>query len=80
MSKKTNKKKKQGIKLQPGQTYAVEDLQIFMHIQKTYASIACGHISDEEKATCARVLSAIDSAIKSVYVPQEGDSDEDYWN
>lgn len=80
MSKKTNKKKKQGIKLQSGQTYAIEDLEIFMHVQKTYASIACGHISDEEKAICARVLSAVDFAIKNVYVAQGGSSDEDYWN
>jgi len=80
MSKKTNKKKKQGIKLESGQTYAIEDLEAFMHIQKTYASLACSHISDDEKALCARVLSAVNSAIKNVYIAREENSDEDYWD
>jgi len=80
MSKKTNKKKKQGIKLESGQSYMIEDLEIFMHIQKTYASLLCGHVSQEDRVLCTRVLSAIGSAIKNVHITPEDDPDENYWN
>jgi len=80
MSKKTNKKKKQVIKLESNQSYMVEDLGAFMHVQKTYALLLRSNISHEERALCARVLSAVDSAIKNVYLTPEEGSNEDYWD
>lgn len=81
MSKKTNKRKKINIKLDSGQTFLIEDLQIFMHIQKTYASLVRGQISEEDKNTCNKVISAINTAVKNVYIATESDSsDENYWD
>ena len=81
MSKKTNKKKKVNIKLESGQTFLIEDLQILLHVQKTYASFVKGQISSEEKALCMRVVNAVNTAIENVYtVIDSGLDDENYWN
>lgn len=80
MSKKTNKKKKINIKLESGQTYMIEDLQVLMHIQKTYASLLRGQISEEDKAITNKVISAVNIAVNNVYIGTENSlDDEDYW-
>jgi len=81
MSKKTNKKKKINIKLESGQTFLIEDLQIILHIQKTYASMLRAQSSPEDKAIYTRVIEAINLAIENVYVSSEESSDdENYWS
>lgn len=80
MSKKTNKKKKINIKLDSGQTYMIEDLQTLIHIQKTYASLLRGQISEEEKNVCSKVIAAVNTAVANVYnASNDGSDDEDYW-
>ena len=81
MSKKTNKKKKVNIKLESGQTFLIEDLQILLHVQKTYATLLGGQVSPEEKAKFMRIVNAVNAAIENVYVATDGGlDDEDYWN
>lgn len=81
MSKKTNKKKKINIKLESGQTFMVEDLQIILHIQKTYANMLRAQSSSEDKAIYNKVIAAVNSAIENVYVASEENADdEDYWS
>lgn len=80
MSKKNNQKKKVGIKLSSGQSYLVEDLQVFLHIQKTYASMMRGQISEQDKATCSKVIAATNAAVQNVYIGADDGSDEDYWS
>ena len=81
MSKKTNKKKKVNIKLESGQTFLIEDLQILLHVQKTYATLLGGQVSPEEKTMFMRIVNAVNAAIENVYVATDGGlDDEDYWN
>jgi len=81
VSKKTNKKKKINIKLESGQTFMVEDLQIILHIQKTYANMLRAQSSSEDKAIYNKVIAAVNSAIENVYVAsEENTDDEDYWS
>jgi hypothetical protein len=81
VSKKTNKKKKVNIKLESGQTFLIEDLQILLHVQKTYATLLGGQVSPEEKAMFMRIVNAVNAAIENVYVATDGGlDDEDYWN
>lgn len=73
MSKKTNQKKKVGIKLENNQSFLIEELDIFLHIQKTYASLTRGQISEHDRAMQNRVIAAVNLAIENVYVaPAEG--------
>lgn len=67
MSKKTNQKKKVNIKLEPGQSFIVEDLNLLMHVQKTYANLLRGQVSSEDKALFNRVISAVNLAIENVH-------------
>jgi len=81
VSKKTNKKKKVNIKLESGQTFLIEDLQILLHVQKTYATLLGGQVSPEEKTMFMRIVNAVNAAIENVYVATDGGlDDEDYWN
>lgn len=66
MSKKTNLKKKVTIKLEPGQSFLIEDLDILMHIQKTYANLLRGQVSQDDKVVYARVITAVNSAVENV--------------
>jgi len=66
VSKKTNFNKKVSIKLEPGQSFMLEDLDLFVHVQKTYALILRGKAAPEEKAICNRVIAAVNSAIGNV--------------
>lgn len=81
MSKKTNKKKKINIKLESGQTFMIEDLQVILHIQKTYATMLRAQSSPEDKLVYSKVIEAVNLAIENVYVASEDNSDdENYWN
>jgi len=66
VSKKTNLKKKVTIKLEPGQSFLIEDLDILMHIQKTYANLLRGQVSQDDKVVYARVITAVNSAVENV--------------
>lgn len=80
MSKKTNKKKKVNIKLDSGQSYMIEDLQVLMHVQKTYVSLLRGQIPEEDKIIINKVISAINTSVKNVHIALESDlDDENYW-
>jgi hypothetical protein len=68
MSKKTNQKKKINIKLENNQSFIVEDLDILIHIQRTYASMMRGQLSEQDRVVCARVITATNSAIENVFI------------
>lgn len=77
MSKKTNQKKKINIKLENNQSFLVEDLGILLHIQKTYASMMRGQLSEQDKVIYNRVIAAVNTAIENVYLaPSDGYSEE----
>lgn len=78
MSKKTNQKKKINIKLENNQSFFIEDLDILMHIQKTYASLMRGQLSEQDRSTCNRVISAINTAVNNVYVSTSDGYGEDW--
>jgi len=78
MSKKTNLKKKVNIKLEPGQSFLIEDLDLLIHVQKTYASMLRGNVIPEEKTMCNRVITAVNVAIENVNNASSGDYD-DQW-
>jgi hypothetical protein len=66
VSKKTNQKKKVSIKLEPGQSFLIEDLDLLLHIQKTYASLLRGQVSTEDRSICNRVIQAVNISIDNV--------------
>lgn len=77
MSKKTNQKKKVNIKLENNQSFLIEDLDILLHIQKTYASMMRGQLSEQDKVICNRVITATNVAMENVYLaPSDGYSEE----
>ena len=81
MSKKTNKKKKINLKLEPGQTFMIEDLQTMLHIQKTYAAMIKSESSSEDRLLYNKVITAADIAIKNVHIASGEDMDnENYWS
>lgn len=78
MSKKTNQKKKVNIKLGPGQSFLIEDLDILIHIQKTYANMLRGQVSNDDKAIFNRVILAINLAIENVNNSSSNDYDDEW--
>lgn len=66
MSKKTNQKKKVSIKLEPGQSFLIEDLDLLLHIQKTYAGLLRGQVSNEDRSLYNRVIQAVNLSIDNV--------------
>lgn len=77
MSKKTNQKKKVGIKLENNQSYMIEDLDVLMHIQKTYADLMRGQLNEQDRVMCTRIISAVNQAINNVYLaPSDGYSED----
>lgn len=77
MSKKTNQKKKVGIKLENNQSFIIEDLNVFLHIQKTYADLMRSQIGDRDKVICSKVITAVNQAINDVYIaPNDGYSED----
>jgi len=67
VSKKTNQKKKVNIKLKPGQSFLIEDLDVLIHIQKHYATNIGNQFNDKDKDICHRVILAVNEAINNVY-------------
>jgi len=81
VSKKTNKKKKINIKLESGQGFIVEDLQVILHIQKTYANMLKAQSSPEDKLIYSKIISSVNIAIENVYIASEDNSDdENFWS
>lgn len=78
MSKKTNQRKKVAIKLDNNQSFFVEDLDVFMHIQKTYVALIKNQITDQEKNITNKILTAVKSAIENVYIARENCYDEEW--
>jgi len=77
MSKKTNQKKKVNIKLENNQSFLIEDLNIILHIQKTYVSMMRGQLSEQDKALYNRVIAATNIAMENVYLTSsDGYSEE----
>jgi hypothetical protein len=66
VSKKTNQKKKVSIKLEPGQSFLIEDLDLLLHIQKTYAGLLRGQVSNEDRSLYNRVIQAVNLSIDNV--------------
>jgi len=74
MSKKTHPKKKINIKLENNQSFIVEDLSAFLHIQKTYTHFLRGHVSNEDKVLFTKIINSVDKAIANLYTaPVNGD-------
>jgi hypothetical protein len=78
MSKKTNQRKKVGIKLNNNQSFFVEDLDTFIHMQKTYSGLTNSQTTSQEKNLIAKALAAIKFAIDNVYIANESGY-EDEW-
>ncbi len=77
MSKKINQRKKINIKLQNNQSFMIEDLSIFLHIQRTYANFLRGICSEEDKNIYTKIVSAINDSIENVFItPVNGDQNE----
>lgn len=78
MTKKTHQKKKVTIKLDDNQSYIIEDIQVLLHVQKTYADMLRAVSTDEDKALFARIISAVNEAIENVFYAQS-DGIDDEW-
>jgi len=78
MTKKSNPKKKVGIKLMDNQSFFVEDLDVFLHIQKTYVNLANSQMQEQNKEIILRTLAAVQHAIETVFVA-EADGYDDKW-
>lgn len=78
MTKKTHQKKKVTIKLDDNQSYIIEDIQVLLHVQKTYAHMLRSVSTDEDKALFTRVISAVNEAIENVFYAQS-DGIDDEW-
>lgn len=77
MSKKTNEKKKVNIKLNSNQSYFVDDIETFMHIQKTYADMLMSVKNEIERQNIVRVLNKINEAYENIFVaPIDGSGDD----
>jgi hypothetical protein len=78
MSKKTNQKKKVNIKLGHNQSFIIEDLDILLHIQKTYANFLRGNCSEQEKNIYKKIVEAVNISIENVYISLT-DGVDDEW-
>lgn len=78
MSKKTNQKKKVNIKLEPGQSYLIEDLDLLIHVQKTYANLLRGNVSTDDKALYTRVINAVNASIENVHNVNSSDYGDEW--
>lgn len=78
MAKKTNEKKKVNIKLSNGQSYLIEDIDVFVHIQKTYAEMLRVSKLEEEKNLFLKIINSINEAVSNVYVFRQDDDNEDW--
>lgn len=78
MSKKTNEKKKVNIKLNSNQSYFVDDIETFMHIQKTYADMLMSVKNEIERQNIVRVLNKINEAYENIFVASTDGSGDDW--
>lgn len=78
MSKKTNQKKKVNIKLEPGQSFLIEDLDLLIHVQKTYANLLRGQVSLEDRALYTRVINAVNISIENVHNVNSSDYGDEW--
>lgn len=78
MSKKTNEKKKVNIKLNSNQSYFVDDIETFMHIQKTYADMLMSVKNEIERQNIVRVLNKINEAYENIFVASMDGSGDDW--
>lgn len=78
MSKKTNQKKKVNIKLEPGQSFLVEDLDLLIHVQKTYANLLRGQVSQEDRTLYTRVINAVNISIENVHNVNSSDYGDEW--
>jgi hypothetical protein len=78
VSKKTSQKKKVNIKLEPGQSFLIEDLDLLIHIQKTYANLLRGQVSVEDKALYTRVINAVNTSIDNVHNGNSSDYGDEW--
>lgn len=78
MAKKTNEKKKVNIKLSNGQSYLVEDIDVFVHIQKTYAEMLRVSKSEEEKSLFLKIINSINETVSNAYIFRQDDDNEDW--
>jgi predicted nucleic acid-binding protein len=77
MSKKTNEKKKVNIKLSSNQSYFVDEIDTFMHIQKTYADLLRSVKNEIERENIVRILNKINEAFENIFVGSaDGSNDE----
>jgi hypothetical protein len=80
MSKKTNQKKKVNIRLKNGESFFIEDIDVILHIQKTYANLLRAAKSDYDRVVCNRIIEAVNSAIENTNnTGNDGLDDENYW-
>lgn len=78
MAKKINQKKKINIKLSAGETYAIGNMEAFLHIIKIYNGITNHAQSEEDKKIGLDILNLAKKALELVYNGGANDS-EDEW-
>jgi predicted nucleic acid-binding protein len=78
MSKKTNEKKKVNIKLSSNQSYFVDEIDTFMHIQKTYADLLRSVKNEIERENIVRILNKINEAFENIFVASMDGSGDDW--
>lgn len=78
MAKKINQKKKINIKLSPGETYAVSNVEVFVHIIKIYNGVINHSQNEEDKRVSSDILTIAKKALELVYNGDPNDP-EDEW-
>jgi hypothetical protein len=77
MSKKTHLKKKITIKLENSHSFFVSDIELILHIQRTYSDLLRVAKTEEDRIVYNQILNAVKEAIDNVYyAPTEGVDDE----
>lgn len=78
MTKKTNQKKKINIKLKNNESFLIEDLNLLLHIQSTYASLLRGQVNEQDKIIYTKIIKAVELSILNVYNGGISDSENEW--
>lgn len=78
MSKKTNQKKKINIKLNIGESYFIENLDVLLHIQRTYARAYSSQFSEEEKIIFEKATIALSASISNAHNANDSNYEEEH--
>lgn len=78
MSKKINEKKKVNVKLSANQSYLVADIDVFMHMQKTYADLLRSVKVESDRQMYISILNKLNEAFENAFISSEDGSGDDW--